>query len=69
MLQAEKDLYSPLLLYGEGMDEAEMSSDGDAQLLIGRILPFLQHLSVCASSIYHPHQYMCMHPLLVRMCT
>ena len=50
-LQAEKDLYSPLLLYGEGMNEEAMSSDGDAQLLIGRMLPFLQHLSVCSSSL------------------
>lgn len=49
-LQAEKELFAPLLLYGEGSEEA-VSADGDAQVLTGRMLPFMQHLSAFCNRV------------------
>jgi len=43
--EAVNEFYGPLLLYGEGVSEQTVS-DGDAQVAIGQLLPFLQRLSV-----------------------
>ena len=44
-VQAKAKFYAPLLLYGEG-EASENIEDGDAQVRIGRMLPFLQ-VCVC----------------------
>eukprot|EP00039_Didymoeca_costata_P001169 m.50316 g.50316 ORF g.50316 m.50316 type:complete len:1190 (+) comp10662_c0_seq1:292-3861(+) len=49
--EAETKFYPPLLLYGEG-EASENTEDGDAQVRIGRMLPFLQNLSTFVSRVY-----------------
>ena len=44
-VQAKAKFYAHLLLYGEG-EASENIEDGDAQVRIGRLLPFLQ-VGVC----------------------
>lgn len=39
--EAERDIYGPLLIYGEGSSEAS-TDEGDSQLQFGAMLPFLQ---------------------------
>lgn len=43
--EAVSEFYGPLLLYGEGVTE-ESVSEGEAQVAIGQLMPFLQRLSV-----------------------
>lgn len=56
--EAESKFYAPLLLYGDGEEASEGSSNdddpstGDSQLQIGRMLPFLQRLSVFADRVH-----------------
>ena len=42
--EAEKNLYNPLLFYGEGLD-ADMRDEGEAAKAISRMLPTLQHVN------------------------
>lgn len=44
--EAETKLYNALMFYGEGEPE-EGLQEGDAQIQIGRMIPFLQVLSEC----------------------
>ncbi|CAD5123366.1 DgyrCDS11723 [Dimorphilus gyrociliatus] len=52
--EAEKKFYNTLLVYGEGKHE---SDDGEAQIQMGRMIPFLQELSSFIKRCYDIMKY------------